>query len=301
MELSIVVSTFNRAGDLVRFLDGISRMPPLPRGEWELIVVDNNSSDDTKSVVERAIAAPRGNVRYVFEARQGKSFGLNAGLASARGRIIAFTDDDAIVQPDWASSIVRFFDRNPDAVCVGGKVELYDPEDAPTSTRAMGEPLEIGIDEFSVTNIQIIGCNMAMRKEIVSAIGTFDVDIGPGSKYGVAEDLDYLYRVLKRGYKIYYEPSIAVLHNHGRRSKADLDRLAYNYLVGRGAFYWKHAMRGDRHAMRLAYREVRSYLELRSVRAPFGRGLRKNLKYLRLLVQGAFRYGFGRRESSLVS
>src|SRR5262245_25621629 len=112
MELSVVVSTHNRASDLARFLESLSRMKPLPRGDWEVVIVDNNSSDETKAVVERAMAADAERIRYVFEARQGKSFGLNAGLAAVQGRIVAFTDDDAIVRPEWAQSIVQFFDRN---------------------------------------------------------------------------------------------------------------------------------------------------------------------------------------------
>ena len=298
MELSVLVSTHNRASDLARFLDSLSRMKPLPRGDWEVIVVDNNSSDDTKSVVERAVASAPERIRYVFEARQGKSRGLNAGLAAVQGRIVAFTDDDAVVRPEWAESIIQFFDNHPEAVCVGGRVELFNPEDALTSTRMMGESHVIGIDELDVTCIQIIGCNMAFRKEVLSETGAFDTDIGPGSKFGVAEDLDYLYRVLSRGYQAHYAPSIAVLHNHGRRSKSDLDRLAFNYLTGRGAFYWKHAMSGDRRALRLAYLEMRSYVGLRSLRVLFDAGVRKELNYLRLLVCGALRYGFGGRDSS---
>jgi GT2 family glycosyltransferase len=298
MELSVLVSTHNRARDLARFLDSLSRMKPLPRGNWEVIVVDNNSSDDTKSVVERAVASAPERIRYVFEARRGKSRGLNAGLAAVQGRIVAFTDDDAVVRPEWAESIVQFFDNHPEAVCVGGRVELFNPEDASTSTRMMGESQVIGIDELDVTCIQIIGCNMAFRKEVLSETGAFDTDIGPGSKFGVAEDLDYLYRVLSRGYQAHYEPSIAVLHNHERRSKSDLDRLAFNYLTGRGAFYWKHATSGDRRALRLAYREMRSYVGLRSLRVLFDAGVRKELNYLRLLVRGALRYGFGDRDSS---
>jgi GT2 family glycosyltransferase len=298
MELSVVVSTHNRASDLARFLDSMSRMKPLSRGDWEVVVVDNNSSDDTKAVVARAAAAAPERVRYVFEGRQGKSRGLNAGLATVRGRIVAFTDDDAIVRPEWAQSIVEFFDRNPDAMCVGGKVELFNPEDAPTSTRTMTEPQVIGIDEFDVTCIQIIGCNMALRKEVLSGTGAFDIDIGPGTKFAAAEDLDYLYRVIKNGYKSHYEPSIGIFHNHGRRSKADLERLAFNYLTGRGAFYWKHAIRGDRRVMRYAYWEMRSYLGFKSLRAPFDANVRKQLNYLRLLVRGALRYGFARHEFS---
>ena len=130
MDLSIVVSSFNRAGDLTRFLDSLGRMEVPGRQTWEVIVVDNNSTDETRQVVERAATGCEDQVRYLFEPRQGKSFALNTALSRVRGRIVAFTDDDAIVRPDWVRSIIDFFDRHPDAVCVGGKVELFNPADA---------------------------------------------------------------------------------------------------------------------------------------------------------------------------
>src|SRR5690606_34952826 len=98
---------------------------------WELVLVDNRSTDDSA----RTIADLAGRASYpvtpLYEGRQGKSYGLNAGIRAARGAVIAFTDDDGIPAPDWLERLQAHFDEHPDAACVGGRVELYDPADAP--------------------------------------------------------------------------------------------------------------------------------------------------------------------------
>jgi glycosyltransferase involved in cell wall biosynthesis len=290
MDLSIVVSTFNRAGDLTRFLDSLKRMEVPRHQTWEIIVADNNSTDETRKVVERAATGHEDQVCYMFESRQGKSFALNSALSRVRGRIVAFTDDDAIVRADWVSSIINFFDKHPDAVCVGGKVELFDPADAPTSTRVSETASVIDLRSFSAVYIPIIGCNMAFRANLIPQIGPFDTDIGPGSKFGVAEDLDYLYRIVRANHLIYYEPSISLFHNHGRRTPEELKRLYVNYFTGRGAFYCKHALKGDTQVLRLIWWEVRRYVGWKTLRAIFDRDARKGTLHLWTLMRGAFRY-----------
>lgn len=299
MELSIVVSTFNRARDLKSFIDSILAMnDPHGRG-WELIVVDNNSTDDTRDVVLAAEAAFPLQIRYLFEPRQGKSFGLNTGLTATQGHILAFTDDDAIIPTNWAASIIDFFERNASAACVGGQVVLHNPDDAPTSIRTSATPGMTAWRQFSAENIPIIGCNMAFRASLIREIGAFDVDIGPGSKFGVAEDLDYLYRIVRAGHPIYYEPSISLRHNHGRRTASDLARLEFNYATGRGAFYAKFCAMGDRQALRLAWWELRKHLRLAMLFTPFSVASRLEFKFLATFIKGAFRYLALRKPQSL--
>src|SRR5690349_17754111 len=101
--ISVVVCTFNRARSLGRSLNALLALKP-PPGGYELIIVDNNSRDGTAEVVARA-SSQRGAsappVRYIFEPAQGLSRARNAGVRAARGRILAFTDDDTLVPPDW--------------------------------------------------------------------------------------------------------------------------------------------------------------------------------------------------------
>src|SRR5262249_14727912 len=107
--LSIVVPSHDRCEPLRRLLTSLARLP-LPRdGRYEVITVDNNSSDDTRAVVEACAAASPHPLRYVFERRQGIAYARNAGIRSARGEIVACTDSDCLATPDWAATLFEEF------------------------------------------------------------------------------------------------------------------------------------------------------------------------------------------------
>src|ERR1041385_9504474 len=98
---SVILCTHNRAGSLKRALASLSELE-VPAGlEWELVVVDNNSTDDTRAVVELAAGQARLPCRYLLEPRPGKSFALNAGIAQALGKVLVFTDDDVTFDRGW--------------------------------------------------------------------------------------------------------------------------------------------------------------------------------------------------------
>ena len=121
MDLTVLIATYNRAAILGEAIEGVlaQRLPPGVR--WELVVVDNNSHDDTKAVVEHYIRTSAVPVRYLFEGRQGKSHALNAGLKRADGDVIAFTDDDVLVSPEWVATALRVMDRSG-ADGAGGRI-----------------------------------------------------------------------------------------------------------------------------------------------------------------------------------
>lgn len=121
IDLSIIVSTYNRCDRLPGALQNL--LGQVGAGlRYEVIVVDNNSTDQTRAVIEGFAAKSGGRLRYVFEGQQGVSFGRNAGVAQARGSLIAFTDDDMRMPEDWAAKLKRAFDEHPQIDCVGGKV-----------------------------------------------------------------------------------------------------------------------------------------------------------------------------------
>src|SRR5262245_4310329 len=99
MKFSVVVPTYNRAADLRDTLASLARQATSSR--WEAIVVDNNSTDDTRSVVESAVATFPAPLRYVFEREQGRSAAMNTGIRAASGDIIVTTDDDVRIGEDW--------------------------------------------------------------------------------------------------------------------------------------------------------------------------------------------------------
>src|SRR5262249_19259934 len=139
----------------------------------EIVVVDNNSTDDTAAVVRPIARASAGRVRYAFEPRQGLSHGRNAGIALARAPIIAFTDDDVRVSADWILQITRAFREYPGAGYVGGRVLPYwhapppswltEAHWAPLALQDYGPDTRVSGRERAVC---LVGANLAFRKQV---------------------------------------------------------------------------------------------------------------------------------------
>lgn len=290
MQISVVVCTRNRAGALPRLFTALERQTLTGRVPWELIFIDNGSTDDTARVVRQFATHAGFPVICEFERRPGKSYGLNTGIALARGSIIALTDDDGIPAPDWLENIHRYFAAYPAIACLGGRVELYNPADALVTVRTSRTAGVVDASNFSAINIPVIGCNMAIRAGVLRQVGPYDVDIGPGSRIGVAEDVDMLFRLVRSGGKIGYDPQLVVLHNHGRRDANEIERLQRGYVLGRGAFYCKHLLRADRMAAREAYWEVRGLILEWLKEGLLTKPARQALRFLVLLATGAARY-----------
>src|SRR5215471_16449490 len=121
-EIAVIISTYNRSDMLNNALDGVLCQNEEGSIPYQVIVVDNNSTDNTRGVVESHIARGHENLQYVFEPRQGVSYARNTGVARAKAPIIAFTDDDVRVARDWIANIKAEFDEHPDIAFLGGKI-----------------------------------------------------------------------------------------------------------------------------------------------------------------------------------
>jgi glycosyltransferase involved in cell wall biosynthesis len=299
IDLSIIVCSYNRCDHLRALLNSVSELV-MPEGlSWEILVVDNNSADATAATVrEFCLRDPR-HFRYEFESRQGKSFALNTAVEKSHGRILAFTDDDAILPSDWGTTVIQEFAADADLSGLGGRVELYRGGDDSISTRRDMTRRVLSADHFPADNIPIIGCNMAMRRGVFDAIGGFETRLGPGAKAGVGEDLDFLYRAYRAGLKIVYSPNVRVFHDHGRRNQIEIDRVKRGYIVGRGGFYWKHVRCGDLYAAKLAIWEINGVLRRAWHGALTGAGFAKELSVLANLFGGAVAFGWHKRDDSL--
>ena len=277
MTVSLVVSTRNRGVRLGDFFASLTRLAP-PAESWELILVDNGSTDGTADAIHRFAASASFPVRYVRAATPGLSHARNAGLRHAGGRIVAFTDDDCYPHPDYLRAIVEVFERHPAGI-IGGRVVLHDPEDARVGVKDAPEAFEISPGQFVRAGV-MHGANMAVRREVLEQIGGFDPLLGAGTRCMAGEDTDFIARALWAGWTVRYDPRPVVAHHHGRKGP-DADRQRRSYDRGRGAYYGKWLL--DRRARKTYLREW-YYSLRRAIRkqdlGPFGRELAGAWRYL---------------------
>ena len=213
-EISVVISTYNRRESLQRTIDSILNQTNAP--PYELIVVDNRSTDGTSEVVKSS-AAKAECVRYMFEEQQGVSYGRNAGVAAARSPLIAFTDDDVVVSSDWLAAMSAAFDAHPECGCVGGKVLPIWPRTPPAwLTESHWAPLALldygTAQRLGATNRKcLITANMGMRRTAFERTGGFRADFQKtaGSTCSM-EDRELQQRYWKAGGECWFDPSIVV-------------------------------------------------------------------------------------------
>ncbi|MPZ18408.1 MAG: glycosyltransferase [Luteitalea sp.] len=242
--LSVVVCTRNRAEQLQRCLDTFSNLQsPVP---WELIVVDNGSTDDTVGLLERFKRDASFPVHVVLEGRPGLGRARNAGWRRTSGAIVAFTDDDCYPAPDYLSKLVECFGEQ-DVAFLGGRILLYDAADYPITIRPVRSRLDIKPYSFVPTGV-IQGANCAFRREALATVDGFDDEMGAGTPFA-CEDVEILARLTFAGFAGMYDPRPLVYHHHGRREEAAVE-LRKGYDFGRGAYFAKCLL--DRQ-MRLSY------------------------------------------------
>ncbi len=252
--ISVVIATRNRAPQLAKCIRHFQKLDLTGVSDWELILVDNGSTDNTAQVVENLKADAKLPITYVFEPKAGLSKARNAGVRAAKYEIIAFTDDDCLVDPGWLAAISTVFHEEPNLAMVGGRVELHDPRDYEISVRRFLD--RTGIATLDDLFDRLIGCNMAMSAAAIRNVGDFDTSLGAGAAFEAGEDHDYFYRMLKRGGKILYDPRILIEHAHGRRAGAEIQALKSSYLQGRAAIFAKHIRAGDRGLIKRVYWEL---------------------------------------------
>ena len=206
MDLSIVICTHNRAERLRSALEHLFAQQT-NQLKTEIIVVDNNSTDDTAEVVRGVLPIASVETHYLFERAQGISYARNAGWRRARAPIVAFTDDDVEVSADWMDQIVRSFKEYPEVECVGGKVLPEWPfEPPPWLTRDHWAPLAIldyGESPLRLDHDDprcLVGANFAFRRSALKRIGGFSAAVQRVKDgIGSIEDHEFLIRLWDAG------------------------------------------------------------------------------------------------------
>jgi GT2 family glycosyltransferase len=252
--VSVVVTTCRNPLALGRCLRSVVECD---YDDFELIVVENRPGSGATRLVASQFRAP-GGVRYVEESRAGLSRARNAGLAAARGELVAFTDDDTVVDPGWIRRFAERFERQPDLECVTGLILPLELETESQlvleqfagfgkgfrrRTHRIGEPGCGGPVYPYAPGAIGSGANTVVRRATALELGGFDRTLGAGTPAAGGEDLDLYVRLITCGHTVGYEPSAIVWHQHpdGR------DRLrsqVYRYGVGLGAMLTKQLIRG---------------------------------------------------------
>lgn len=266
--ISVVICTHERPDSLATCLDSVLKLN-YPR--FEVVVVDNAPRTEATRQLITTRYGDVPHLYYVREDNQGQCWARNRGAVAANGEIIAYTDDDVIVDPDWLVGIVRGFARGEQVGCVNG---LVLPAEIETPSQAWFEQAG-GFNKGYTPRLYDLhanrpdrpfypysaglfgtGANMAIRKSALEAVGFFDAALGAGTITTCGDDLAIYLQLLFGGYQLAYEPSALLYHFHRREYEA-LKKQIYNYGVGFSAFITKTLLDHPREiipfALRLPY------------------------------------------------
>lgn len=237
IRISLIIATHNRAQQLIEALESVVRQD-LPPGEWECVVVNNNSVDDTRErFAAFAARYPELNLRMVFESNPGLSHARNRGLREISAPLAAVIDDDERINPEFLRAYASFFDTHPDAAVAGGRIIAEYPAGRPAwmshyTEQPIANPMDFGpeVRPFPAGRIPG-GGNMAFRRAVVTKYGAFDPTLGRvNGKLIGGEETDFFQRLQRGGETLWYVPD-AVMWHIIPPQKLTLDyfrRLSYN-------------------------------------------------------------------------
>ncbi|WP_449048101.1 glycosyltransferase family 2 protein [Parapedobacter sp.] len=290
--ITVVICTRNRPKELRQCIEHLKRSNDQ---DFELLVIDNASDTDE---TERVVAA-FGDVRYMREDRKGLDIARNTGIKYAANPIVAFTDDDVVVDVDWITRIKEGFE-NPQVMALTG---LTIPSEISTKAQYLFERnwgfnkgyLPRTFDKGYVDSYLNVGntppawdvgagANMAFRKEVFKVVGGFDERLDVGAS-GCSGDSEMWYRIMIEGWNCYYAPQIVVYHQH-RKTMAELDNQLFHYMKGHVSAllvqYEKYGHIGD---MRRVKRHL-PFMYLRRTLSSLLRGRAYGLRSLIIEVRG---------------
>lgn len=246
--LTVAICTKDRAARLSRLLTSLTEIAPgSPFRALEILVVDNAPSDDAT----RAAVAGFDGVRYLCEPKAGLNFARNAALGAATGDLLAYLDDDVVVEKGWLDGLHHAWRGDPQAGGFTGLVLPYRLDTQAQICFEAGGGFGRGFARTSFGGARFgnrlhpvgagslgAGCNMAFDRRLLLALGGFDEALDTGAPLPGGGDLDIFYRVLRAGRAMVYEPGYAVYHEH-RETLPQLKRQYWTWGLGFMAFLAK--------------------------------------------------------------
>lgn len=234
--ISIVICTYNRPKLLMSTLQSVINLDFDP-SRFEIIIVDNGNNDQTKDVFASINHHERCHMSYAREDKLGLSHARNKGVSLAKGGLVVFLDDDEIVPANWLKELIKPYDNDERIACVGGKIIPVFPNDVypswySTAIQGFFGGVDNGdeVHEINPKNEYLGGGNISFKKQLVVDLGMFDTNLGVRSETSYAGEETELYlKVLKEGYKVYYNPKAVTYHfiEKERISKKYLYRRAF--------------------------------------------------------------------------
>jgi glycosyltransferase involved in cell wall biosynthesis len=219
LQISVVICTYNRASYIQEAMESLYTQT-LSRDQYEVIVVNNNSSDNTELICQSFVESHNDAFYYYMnEPEQGASYARNTGARHAKSPLLCFMDDDALADPDYLERIVRFFETHPDAGGLGGRII---PRYIPSEPVWMSHYVSSLVGQFHYSPEATVfkpgkyplESNMIIRKADFDRINGFNTAL-PGVKGELrigGEGKDFFFRLQALGHQVYYDPAIRVQH-----------------------------------------------------------------------------------------
>jgi glycosyltransferase involved in cell wall biosynthesis len=275
--VTVAVASCGRPAALARCLAALEGGAAAP---GEVLVVDQAPSDEARRVVS---AFADGSARYLEQERRGLSASRNLALASASRPILAVTDDDCAPEPGWVTAIARAFADGNRLAAVTGPIAPLGPQPQGTHPVSLRQSAAAAEHRWPAIPWMVgSGANFAAPCSVLRANAGWDERLGVGSPGQAAEDADLIYRILKSGGVVRYEPAAVVQHEWQTLARRLATRRSYGYGVGALCGLWLR--RGDLYALRM----LASYTRLQLVRlaAAARRGDRDEMTQFRLALAG---------------
>lgn len=251
--IDVLVPTRDRPEDLARCLGSLAAQDI---DELRCLVIDQSDEPDVNRRLIDELADPR--IEHLVDHSRGKSRALNLGLRATTAPVVAFTDDDCTMAPDWLARGRRSLDR-PNVGVVFGLVTaaphdpaaVYIPEVSFDGVHTVDRPL------FRSPGLIGMGADMFIDREVLERIGGFDEDLGPGGRLFTGEDCEIAYRALRHGFAVKQDPGLEVVHWGARPLEGHVARdLVTTAFFAIGAGYGKHARDRDVRALAVALDEL---------------------------------------------
>ncbi|HMQ67460.1 MAG TPA: glycosyltransferase family A protein [Ignavibacteria bacterium] len=232
MKFSVIITTFNRAGTIPMCMDSLINQN-FPKSDYEIIIINNNSSDNTEEVIEKYIKDyPDTEIKYYFIPKPGQVYARQIGILAAENEILSFTDDDGILSPDWLKEIRNVFELNKEAVGVAGKILIKWDEEPPLWIREyenfLGK-LNYGDEIKYSAGLYMNAGNLSIKKNILIEVGGFNPEMIGEWLMGDGETGLWL-RLKNKNYIIGWAPKAIMEHYQIAKKNATVEDIKRRFM-----------------------------------------------------------------------